>query len=63
MFNKIKEKRQEIGLSQQELADKLNISVDYLRRIERGERSCSLQLAVRIAVVLDCLMEEIFFLK
>lgn len=61
MVNRIAEIRKQKGYSQQELAKALNISVDYLNRVERGKREPSLKLAVRIAKMLDCSLNDLFF--
>lgn len=61
MVNKVSEIRHNKGISQKELAQVLNISVNYLNKIERGKRDPSLKLAVRIAKLLDCTLNDIFF--
>jgi putative transcriptional regulator len=61
MVNNIKEIREDKGLSQEELADLLKISAGHLSKVERGERSPSLKLAVRIAKTLDCTLDKLFF--
>lgn len=50
---KIKEIRISLGLTQQQLADKIGISMDYLGNIERGERTPGIKSFVRIADSLD----------
>ena len=40
---RFKKARKEIGLTQLEVADKANVSVNYYARIERGEVSPSLE--------------------
>jgi putative transcriptional regulator len=61
MFNNIKKIREEKGLSQEELAKLLKISVGHLNKVERRKRTPSLKLAVRIAKVLNCSLDELFF--
>lgn len=61
MFNNISKLREEKGLSQEKLADLLQISVGHLNKVERGKRTPSLKLAVRIAKVLNCSLDELFF--
>lgn len=61
MVNNIKGIRENKGISQEELAELLKISVGHLNRVERGKRSPSLKLAVRIAKTLDCTLDELFF--
>lgn len=61
MVNRIKEYREEKGITQEQMAKRLRISEDYLGRIERGKREPSLKLAVRIAKTLDCTLNDLFF--
>jgi putative transcriptional regulator len=61
MVNKINDYRKQKGLTQQELAEILCISLNHLNKIERGKREPSLRLALRIANALDCRIEDIFF--
>lgn len=41
--------RAKCGLTQEKLAEELNISWDHLSKIERGARSCSIDLLIEIA--------------
>ncbi|MCD8361725.1 MAG: helix-turn-helix transcriptional regulator [Lachnospiraceae bacterium] len=41
------------GMTQAELADTLNISLDHIRKMERGLRTCSIDLLVELAVFFD----------
>ncbi|MBQ7008393.1 MAG: helix-turn-helix transcriptional regulator [Ruminococcus sp.] len=50
---KIKNKRVKLGLTQEKLAEKCDISVSYVAHIERGTKSLSLETAVKISNVLD----------
>lgn len=61
MVNKIQKFREEKGLTQEDLAELLKISEDYLGKIERGKRVPSMKLAVRIAKLLDCKLDDLFF--
>ncbi len=61
MVNKIQEFREEKGYTQKQLAELLKISENYLNKIERGKRTPSLKLAVRIAKLLDCTLNDLFF--
>lgn len=49
---KIKEKRKKFGMTQEQLAERCEISVSYIAHIERGTKSLSLETAVRISNVL-----------
>jgi putative transcriptional regulator len=55
----VKATRANKGLSQTELADRLQISKTYLSKIENGKSSLSLKLAARIAKALDCNLKDI----
>lgn len=50
---RITELRLEKGMSRQELADKLHISVRLVGYWENGERECSLDMLIKIANILD----------
>lgn len=52
--SKIKQKRNEIGVSQDKLALLADIDRSYIGRIERGEVNITLEKLFEIAEVLDC---------
>lgn len=62
MKNNLKQIREEQGLTQRKLAEALNITVSYLNKVENGKRMPNVLLAVRLAAVLDCKVEDIFLL-
>ena len=49
----IKEKREELGISQKELAEKADISQSFLCDIEQGRSKPSIDTAVKLADALD----------
>ena len=54
-FGKIvRKKRQELGLSQEKLAEKADIHTNYLGSVERGERNIALENIYAIAIALNC---------
>lgn len=59
---RIKEERLRLSLTQEKLAEDVNISTAYLGQIERGERSVTLDklipIAVRLGVTVDFLLED-----
>lgn len=57
----IREKREELGMSQKELAEACGITQSHLCDIEQGRNKPSLPLAVKIAQVLD--VESIKFFE
>lgn len=49
----IAKRRKELGFSQNELAEKVNISREHLAKIETAKRSVSLDLLIKIAEKLN----------
>ncbi|MDR2966972.1 MAG: helix-turn-helix transcriptional regulator [Methanobacteriaceae archaeon] len=63
MKNKIKYLRHELGITQEELAKKANVSRRTISSLENGDYNPSLSLANEIAKALDCSsIEEVFTL-
>ena len=62
MSNRLKEIRTEKGFTQKELTDLLKITPSYLSKIENGKKLPNVLLAVRLATILDCKVEDIFLL-
>jgi transcriptional regulator with XRE-family HTH domain len=50
---RLREIRQDKGISQMELGDRINVTATYIGRIERGERSPSLPTIARLAHALS----------
>ena len=50
---RIQERRKSHGMTQAQLAEALNISLDHLRKIEGGQRGCSVDLLIALAAVFD----------
>ncbi len=50
---RIQELRRACGMTQALLAEELNISLDHLRKIEGGQRGCSVDLLIALAAVFD----------
>lgn len=62
MGNKIKEKREEMGMSQSELAQKSGVSRVTISGLENGlERNTTSQTLLRIAGALNTTIDQIFF--
>jgi len=61
--NKIKKYRQLKGITQSKMAQELNITSDYLSMLERGVRTPSLKLAMKISIYLNSSLDEIFFVN
>lgn len=60
MTNRMKERREELGLTQKQLAEKLRMSEAYINKIENETRNINVVLAIRIAKALEATVEEIF---
>ncbi len=60
MREKLREVRRNKGLTQREMAEKLKISKSYYCLIEKGKRGLSLELALKIAEILQKSIEELF---
>ena len=52
--SRIKAERNMRGLTQENLAEKLDVSVGYVSQIERGITKISLDTLAEISVILDC---------
>ncbi|MDZ5472244.1 helix-turn-helix transcriptional regulator [Bacillus sp. 31A1R] len=63
MKNRIKEYREQFGLSQGKLAEKCNVSRQTINAIENNKYDPSLQLAFDIAGTLGVTMEDLFILE
>ena len=61
MRNKIKELRARHNLTQEDLADKVEVTRQTIIAIENGRYDPSLPLAFKIAKVFKMKIEEIFF--
>lgn len=51
--NRIRTARKNMGLSQEQLAEKCSLSVSFIGHIERGDRKMSLETLVALCEVLD----------
>lgn len=60
MRNTLPERRQELGWSQQRLADELGVSRQTVISIEKGRFDPSLPVAFRLAAVFGCSIEDLF---
>lgn len=60
MQNKIKELRQKIGITQEELARRVNVRRETIVFLEQGKYNPSLRLAMKIAKELKIKVEDLF---
>lgn len=51
---KIRLRRYELELTQEQLAERANFHVNYIGGIERGERNLSLESIIALAKALEC---------
>ncbi|MCR4814195.1 MAG: helix-turn-helix transcriptional regulator [Lachnospiraceae bacterium] len=58
--NHLKEYRARIGVNQQELGKRVNVSRQTISLIERGDYSPSVTLALKLAQVFDAKVEDLF---
>ena len=59
--NRIKEERQNIGLSQGELAELVGVSRNTISSIETGQFSPTAKLALILCIALNKKFEDLFF--
>ena len=57
---RIRDKRKERGLSQEELAEKANIHSTYVGQLERGEKSATVDSLEKVTAALEITFEELF---
>jgi HTH-type transcriptional regulator/antitoxin HipB len=55
----IRRARQELGITQADLAERAGLSANYVARLERGELGPSLWVAVRLAEALETPVESL----
>ncbi|WOV89228.1 helix-turn-helix transcriptional regulator [Sporosarcina oncorhynchi] len=60
MNNLIKEMRTAMGLTQDDLAEKLEVSRQTIISLEKGRYNPSLILAFKIAKLFNCRIEDVF---
>jgi putative transcriptional regulator len=63
VYNRIKEFRQKLEMSQEELASAVGVSRQSINSIERGRYTPSLPLALRFAQLFGCSTDELFKLE
>ena len=62
MKNNIKIRRKEAGLTQEELAKMLSVTRQTINAIENNKYNPTLELAIKIARLLNVKVEELFLL-
>ena len=61
--NRIKDKREELGYSQEKAAFLVGISRNALGSIERGEAIPSLKIAFKLSYLFKVTIEELFYFE
>lgn len=62
MRNKVKEFRKQLKLTQDELAQKLDVTRQTINAIENNKYNPTLELAIKMAKFLGVPVEQLFFL-
>lgn len=60
LISRLKEYRVNKGMSQQELADLVDVRRETILRLEAGKYNPSLKLAMDIAKIMNCTVEDLF---
>ena len=63
MKNKIKELRTKMGLRQEDVANQLNVTRQTIIAVENDKYNPSLELAMKLARLLNTAVEELFQLE
>ena len=56
---RIRKYRKELGMSQEQLAEKANMHNNYIGQLERGEKNATLESIEKVAIALDISLEEL----
>jgi transcriptional regulator with XRE-family HTH domain len=56
----VAERRRNAGLTQEQLAERLDVSIKYLQRLEAGDENLTIRSLVRISNVLDVAPSQLF---
>lgn len=63
MKNKLEEHRKRLNITQEELADRLEVSRQTIISLEKGRYNPSILLAFRLARFFDTTIEELFIFE
>ena len=63
LYNRLKEVRSELEISQQKLADMVGVSRNTISSIETGQFNPTAKLALILCVALDKKFEDLFYFK
>lgn len=63
MKNNIKQYRMKYDLTQEQLAERLNVSRQTIISLEKGRYKPSIQLAFKLSRVFNCTIEDLFIFE
>lgn len=63
MDNLIRDKRMALGMTQDELSEKLDVSRQTIISLEKGRYNPSITLAFKLSKLFQCTMEELFIFE
>lgn len=63
LINRLKEYRNSLGLTQNQLAEQVHVSQRTIISLEKGQYKPSILLAYRLALVFDTSVEDLFCLE
>lgn len=63
LYNKVKQAREELAISQTELGKRCGVSRQTVSSIERGEYQPSVVLALKMAEIFNKTVEELFWVE
>lgn len=63
MINKVRKYRTNAKMTQQQLANKVNVSSRTIISLEKGQYNPSILLAYKIAILFDTTIEDLYCLK
>ncbi|WP_313893092.1 helix-turn-helix transcriptional regulator [Psychrobacillus sp.] len=63
MKNFVREKRIELGMTQDELSEKLDVSRQTIISLEKGKYNPSITLAFKLSRLFQCTIEELFIFE
>lgn len=63
MKNNIKQYRMKYDLTQEQLAERLNVSRQTIISLEKGRYKPSIQLAFKLSKVFNCTIEDLFIFE
>lgn len=61
MYMRIRKARENIGLTREQFAEKLDVSVSYLAELERGRTGISVKMLIKVCHVLGLSADYVLF--